>query len=79
LQKKVANKVRPDTVPILAGEAPMDCRQGVEAIPVERGRLTKSREKDIKFGDDVSPAEQELWLAMFKRCDVALGFGPEHL
>jgi hypothetical protein len=48
-------------------------------VPIKAERLTKSREKDIKFGDDVSPAEQSAWLKMLKRCEMALGFGPEHL
>jgi hypothetical protein len=47
-------------------------KQVMLRIPVKTERLTRSPGQEKRFGKEVALAEQEIWLPMLKRCEMAL-------
>ncbi|KAJ1502237.1 hypothetical protein HMI55_002992 [Coelomomyces lativittatus] len=75
--KKVADKIRPQNVP-LPEDAELLREQDSEPEKVW-DRLTPENISKIKFGEMLSPKERSAYLEVMSRYQSVLGFDPEHL
>ena len=78
IRKRVADKVRPLATP-LPEEARLFVDLHAERLPKIYNRLNKETISQIRFGEELLPAERETFIQMLHHVQRALGFEPEHL
>ncbi|KAJ1499546.1 hypothetical protein HMI54_011675 [Coelomomyces lativittatus] len=78
IRKKVADKVRPQNVP-LPEDARLEFEKGKDEVMKVWDRLTPENISKIKFGDGLNQEEKIGYLEVMNRYQSVLGFEPGHL